>query len=101
MSVGGTVIETIVTPNGRVWINTKEKPHYHSDCAIYVKDSAEARCVAIGDTVWWQCNRAFWTPKTKSGNPIERKDGKCNVANVELERIGFSGVSRPKQLSGL
>lgn len=97
MSVGGTVIETIILPD-KVWIDTKEKPHYNSTCAIYVENTPEARCVAVGDTVWWQGNQAFWTPKA-NGNPIERKDGKCNVANVVLKRRGFSGVSRPKPQS--
>lgn len=101
MSCGGIVVETIICPNGRVWINTKEKEYYRSECAIYVKDSPQARCVAVGDSVWWQGNQAFWTPKDKCGKPIERKDGKCNVANVVLERIGFSGVKRPAQLAGL
>ncbi len=94
MSCGGIVVEIIVLTD-KVWINTKEKEHYRSDCAIYVKRTAQAECVAVGDTVRWQGNTAFWTPKSKD-LPIERADGKCNVANVELERIGFSGVARPK-----
>ncbi len=100
MSVGGTVVETIVvTAHGKkpttVWIDTREKPHYLSTTAIYVEDSPEARCVDVGDTVWWQGNVAYWTPKDKRGEPIERADKKLNVANVPLKRRGFSGVSRP------
>lgn len=100
MSCGGIVVETIVCPNGRVWINTKEKEHHLSTTAIYAKDTPAARCISVGDTLWWQGNFAYWTPKS-NGKPIERQDGKCNVANIRLERIGFSGVSRPKQLAGL
>lgn len=94
MSCGGIVIETIAVKN-RIWINTKEKEYYRTECAIYVEDTPEARCVSKGDTVWWQGDKAYWTPKDKNGNPIERKDGKY-VANVVLKRIGFSGVKRPQ-----
>lgn len=95
MSIGGTVTETIILPD-KIWINTKEKEHYRSECAIYVEDSPAARCVSKGDTVWWQGNTAYWTPKNKNGQPIERKDGKCSVSDIKLKRQGFSGVKRPE-----
>lgn len=95
MSCGGIVTETIILKD-KVWINTKEKEYHHTECAIYVEDSPEARCVSKGDTVWWQSDKAYWTPKDSNGKPIERKDGKCNVANIVLKRRGFSGVKRPE-----
>lgn len=94
MSCGGIVTETIILKD-KVWINTVEKDHPNCYCAIYVEISPAARCVSPGDTVWWQSDNAYWTPKDRQGNTIERIDGKCNVANVILKRRGFSGVKRP------
>jgi hypothetical protein len=87
MSVGGTVIETIVTGD-LVWINTKEKPEYRSECAIYVENTPEARSVSEGDIVWWQGQWAMWTPKDSTGRTI-------GPVEVKLKRRGFSGVARP------
>lgn len=87
MSVGGTVIET-VTSGDLVWINTKEKPEYRSECAICVENTPEARAVSKGDIVWWQGALAFWTPKDRQGKRV-------GPVEVKLKRRGFSGVSRP------
>ena len=88
MSCGGTVIETIILPD-KVWINTKEKPEYRSDCAIYVENTPEARCVSEGDSVWWQGAFAYWTAKNQQGHRV-------GSVEVKLKRRGFSGVSRPQ-----
>lgn len=87
MSVGGTVIETVISGDC-VWINTKEKPEYRSECAIYVDNTPEARAVSEGDTVWWQGGFAFWTPKNKHGKRV-------GPVEVKLKRRGASGISRP------
>jgi hypothetical protein len=90
MSVGGTVIETIITGD-LVWINTKESPKYRSECAIYVENTPEARSVSEGDIIWWQGNIAYWTAKDRHGRTVGRKE-------VELKRRGFSGVARPQPI---
>jgi len=71
-----------------VWINTKEKPEYHSECAIYVERTPAALAVSEGDIVWWQGAYAMWTPKNQHGKTYTKTD-------MKLKRIGFSGVSRP------
>ena len=75
MSVGGKVVETIVLDD-RVWVDTGE-------CAIYVERSNEARAISDGDDVWWHGRTAFWTPRNRA------------FADYPLQRIGYSGVSRP------
>jgi len=88
--IGGQVIEAITVsdhPKGsRVWINCREKDST-SECAIYVEDSAAARCVEKGDKVWWQSEWAMWSHYHQG-----RLVGK---ADIKLKRIGSSGVSRP------
>ena len=85
--VGGTVIETINVPatdtkSARVWINCEEDKS-GDQCAIYVEDTAAARCVQPKDSVWWQSEHAMWTPRS------------CAFRDYKLKRIGFSGVKRP------
>jgi len=89
--IGGIVIETIELAD-KVWINCKEKCST-STCAIYVTKSPRSRSVSEGDTVWWQGGRAFWTPSScpKRGPARGGED-----YDIVLDRIGFSGVSRPK-----
>lgn len=81
MSVGGKVVETIVLED-RVWVNTRDRT-YGDECAIYVERTPESRAISEGDSLWWQSGWAFWTPR--NGAFEDRR----------LNRIGFSGVSRP------
>lgn len=86
MSVGGRVVETILMP-GRVWVNTRE-PQSGDLCAIYVESTPAARCITEGDSVWWQGQRAFWTPRAGSFRDA------APFSDMSLRRIGCSGISR-------
>ena len=88
MSVGGRVIETLDTGD-KVWVNTHDK---HSECAVYVERTPEARSISEGDMLWWQAGICYWTPYDQRGqaiDPVER----------ELRKVGYSGVNRPGSLS--
>lgn len=86
--VGGVVIETIVlSEEGKIWVNCKSRT-YDQTCAIYVEDCDRARTISEGDSLWWQGPDAMWTPKNQHGETIGPVD-------VEIPRIGLSGVSRP------
>lgn len=86
--IGGTVIETVETPD-KIWINCREE-RSGDECAIYVEKDARARTVAEGDSVWWQGRQAMWTPKGFHPN------GKSGIDyDIRLKRIGFSGARRP------
>lgn len=90
--VGGTVVEVIVSGD-RVWINCEERQTAER-AAIYVKATARARSISEGDSVWWQSDRAMWTPAFNRG----KKGLKCGVDyDIRLERIGFSGAARPME----
>jgi hypothetical protein len=97
MSVGGTVIETVVLPD-KVWINTRERLSYRSTCAIYVKRTARSRTVSEGDCVWWQGSQAFWTPamnRLPEAESNRRGNRQGKDFEIVLERVGGSGVARP------
>lgn len=85
--VGGKVVETILCERDgqrRIWINVRGTGSEHRDhCAIYVEDSHAAQCVEVGDSLWWQGQHAFWTPR------------KRHFEDYKLRRIGYSGVARP------
>lgn len=83
--VGGTVIETIDTGT-KVWINCKDN---NDKCAIYVKRDSKSLCISEGDMIWWQGQNAYWTAKNRQDKTIGKVD-------ESLERIGNSGVDRPK-----
>ena len=88
--VGGRVVETIILDD-KVWINTTDG---RDECAIYVEKTPEARTASRGDKLWWQGGVAFWTPTDSDDLKGEDITG---PVEVELKRIGYSGVPRPKQ----
>jgi hypothetical protein len=79
VSVGGKVVETIVLAD-KVWVNADDQG---DKCAIYVERTPESRTISEGDSLWWHGHAAFWTP---SNHAFEDR---------RLNRVGFSGVSRP------
>lgn len=79
-SVGGEVTEVIEVSDGKVWVNTDDNG---DECAIFCDPDGET--ISVGDSLWWQGGIAYWTPEDKSR------------ADVELIKIGASGVSRPDE----
>lgn len=53
------------------------------ECAVYVQRSPASRSISEGDSLWWQGQSAYWTPKNRA------------FEDLRLGRIGCSGVSRP------
>jgi len=86
---GGIVTETIDVPAtaklpARVWINTKEDCSGGETCAIYVEQTAAARCVQPEDSVYWDMEWARWSPRSRA------------FRDYQLKRVGSSGAKRPK-----
>lgn len=85
--VGGKVIEVLLYQRDgelRIWINVRGTGSEARDtCAIVVEATPSASCVDVGDSIWWQGQHAFWTPRARY------------FTDFKLRRIGFSGVSRP------
>lgn len=82
--VGGIVITTI-TDGDRIYINCREniKRGRPQTCAIYVEKNADSEQIRPGDSVWWQGNRAMWTPTDR------------RVVDKEIPRRSYSGVKSP------
>ena len=79
--VGGKVINIVQLPDN-TWIQVLDATHSESDtCAIRVERN---RHIKIGDELWWQGTKAYWTPVPLTG----RED-------VPLVRIGCSHRTIP------
>ncbi len=77
-SVGGKVIDVVRVNDGQVWVNTVDAGK--EECAVYC--NPKGNDIKPGDSLWWQSGVCYWTSKP---NGIE----------VQLPKIGFSGVERP------
>jgi hypothetical protein len=87
--IGGIVTETIDCGD-RIWIDCEERDST-SKSAIYVERNAKSRCIAPGDSVWWQGRFAMWTPSS-----YKQGTGKCGAHyDIQIRRIGYSGAKRP------
>ena len=81
--VGGVVINIVTTGEG-VWVQCLDATYSQDTCAIRVKN---ADGMKVGDRLWWQGRRAYWTPKPDDG----RED-------VVLERVGYSHSKIPDEI---
>jgi len=80
--VGGLVVEVVELPDC-IYVDCVDCKYPKTRVAIHLQKSRLAKAIDFGDRIWWQGNRAFWTPCRG-----ERYD-------VELKKIGPSGVKHP------
>ena len=99
--VGGTVLEVCDHPTERnkIYVNVGNRPYSKvEECAIYVERNGYSEQIEIGDALWWQGNYAMWTPQTNrvTNEEADQRGLKCGVDyDVQIPRIGFSGVNHP------
>lgn len=64
-------------------------------CAIYVSKSVVSQRIQVGDTVWWQGLKAFWTPqRVRLAEDATEFD--CGVHfDIEIPRVGHPGIVHP------
>lgn len=91
--VGGEVVETIRVDSSppKIWVNAQ---HRKDQCAIYVVHNRTSDQIRPGDSIWWQGRHAMWTPQENRDRPEASQV--CGVDyDIQIKRIGYSGVSRP------
>lgn len=94
--VGGIVIEASeskLRPE-LIFVDCRESG---STCGIYVEKNAASLQIEIGDFVWWQGRKAYWTPRLP-GN--EERGPNCIGRDIPIPRIGYSGVNHPDFTDG-
>lgn len=101
--VGGVVIGLTRQPD-RTHVNVADCPHYPKHgrgdecprpdtCCVYTDekriDNGEAVRIAIGDSLWWQGGRCYWTPKANRKLPDD--ESKCGgTYDIAIKKIGYS-----------
>lgn len=82
--VGGHVVG-IVRGEKNTLLHVEDKRHpdgRHSDyCSVRCVEPAGIQ-VRMGDSVWWQAGKVYWTPR--------RQRGLENVRDYPLEKVGYS-----------
>lgn len=86
---GGIVTETIDVPAtakmpARVWICIKEDKPGGDLKAIYLEQTAAARCIQPEDSVYWTEQVAYWSPRSRA------------FRDYQLNRVGTGAAKRPK-----
>ncbi len=101
--VGGTVIE-VVDLATKVYVNCADRPYNKTEeCAIYVARDDNSQKIEIGDGIWWQGNKAMWTPAANRTNDRQAKKRKlkCGVDyDIVIPRIGYSGIELQNRPTG-
>lgn len=102
--VGGVVIG-ITRSDAGTHVNVAECPHYPKHrsctafgkggdecpnpdtCCVYVDESGfkeDDRVIQLGDSLWWQSGKCYWTPKGNRGKL-------CHVDfDIPLPKVGYS-----------
>lgn len=93
MSVGGIVVDIVPVTADKWWINTVQNydwtllltPEQIGKRAVAVYCDPLGEPIEVGDSLWWQAGKCYWTPRV---HPDGRSD-------VPLRKIGGSGVAHP------
>lgn len=80
MSVGGTVYNMKLTPEGYIKFWVRDARYSDRTCVIG-DDSGLRPRVSLGETIWWQCGKIY-----------VHRDGK----DIPFPKIGYSADAGPK-----
>jgi hypothetical protein len=78
--IGGMVVETCDTEDGLVYVEAVCQLHGDHG-AILLRPTREAKLIDLGDLIWWQGRKAFWTPQTCDG-----------AGDIEIPRACLGGA---------
>ncbi len=91
--VGGKVIE-VAEIAGRPEVIYVDCRDHNDTCAVLVERNANSERIEIGDSLWWQCGNAYWTPLANKGKP----GNKCGRDfDIKIPKIGYSGSLHPSR----
>lgn len=93
--VGGEVVG-LSRKSGETLLNVRDLTYRSDYCAVRCAekraDTGEPVRIAVGDQVWWQCGKVYWTPKRGTA-PVCRyrdHDGVTAGSDIPLPKIGYS-----------
>ena len=85
--VGGKIIGVVRKTDGTTLVNVQDK----SD-TLAIRVFHGPHNLSVWDSIWWQGNRAMWTPKENAQYDVDDpRGGKCGKDwDIQLERRGYS-----------
>lgn len=91
--VGGEIIGLARgTESTLVHVQDTGKGYSNDHCSVRVEerrmDTGEPIELKIGDSIWWQCGKAMWTPLAARGH--SQGDGCGKTWDIALKKIGYS-----------
>lgn len=92
--VGGIVIEVAEVKDRPevLYVDCRDTTYRKDTCAVYVERNATSEQIQIGDSVWWQCGKVYWTPQRNIG----LENAKCGKDyDIPIPKVGYSGVKHP------
>ena len=96
MNIGGIVIEARPRkhPEGDDIVVTVVDPNESGSrkqfTSVTVEPTEEAGQIKIGDSLWWQGNLCFWTPK--------HRNTRGEKSDIEIPRAGYSREYQPREI---
>lgn len=86
--VGGVVIGVSRTRHETL-LNVRDNNRHGDECAVRCRevrnDTNEPVQIAVGDQVWWQCGKVYWTPMPRRPcHPVHKTE------DIPLDKIGYS-----------
>ncbi len=88
--IGGRVIEVceVKTRPGKLFVNVADRPYnYVETCGVLVQDCENSRMIEIGDNLWWQGSKCYWTPQ----NSPREKQG--IDFDIQIAKMSGSGIT--------
>ena len=98
--VGGTVVEVASHPERLdvLFVNVVEKPYSNvQSCGVFVERNQMSERIRVGDSLWWQSETCYWTPKENKEMYAGRTDVmRCGIdRDIKIPKKSFSGVPNP------
>ena len=86
--VGGIVVRTERVDSERLWVLVRGRGcESRQECGVDVVDDTTE--ILPGDSLWWQGDKAMWTPQDATGE-------RCGIDyDIQLKRTSGSGVPSP------
>lgn len=101
--VGGKVIEVASHPERLdvLFVNVADKPYSKVEtCGVFVERNETSERIRVGDSLWWQSEVCYWTPKERLPDYESRHGDMIDMFggvdyDIKIPKKSYSGVTNP------